>query len=53
MLLATLVYSYFPLMTQGPIYKVAKRNGELQLRHLALFTDKLIVSKIEKLSLKI
>ncbi len=39
-------------MTQGPIYKVAKRNGELQLRHLALFTDKLIVSKIEKLSLK-
>lgn len=41
-----------PLIKQGPIYKVAKRNGELQLRHLAIFTDKLIVSKIEKLSLK-
>lgn len=41
-----------PLIKQGPIYKVAKRSGELQLRHLAVFTDKLIVSKIEKLSLK-
>ena len=41
-----------PLIKQGPIYKVAKRSGELQLRHLAVFTDRLIVSKIEKLSLK-
>ncbi len=31
---------------------MAKRSGELQLRHLAVFTDKLIVSKVEKLTLK-
>lgn len=33
------------LIKQGPLYKVAKRDGELYLRHLALFTDILLVCK--------
>jgi len=35
------------LIKQGPLYKVAKRNGELILRHLALFTDILLVCKCD------
>ena len=35
------------LIKQGPLYKVAKRSGELILRHLALFTDILLVCKCD------
>ena len=37
------------LVKQGPVYKVAKRSGELLLRHLALFTDSLFVCKIDRM----
>ena len=41
------------LIKQGPLYKVAKRSGELLLRHLALFTDMLLVCKCDRIRRKL
>jgi hypothetical protein len=41
------------LIKEGPLHKVCKRNGELQLRHFALFTDMLLVSKCDKIKKKL
>lgn len=41
------------LIKQGPVYKVAKRNGEMLLRHLALFTDMLLVCKCDRIKRKL
>lgn len=41
------------LIKQGPLYKVAKRSGELLLRHLALFNDMLLVCKCDKIRRKL
>lgn len=41
------------LIKQGPLNKVAKRNGEHLFRHFALFTDMLLVCKFDKIRKKL
>ncbi|CAF0880540.1 unnamed protein product [Brachionus calyciflorus] len=51
--LLTLVDANRQLVKQGPIFKVAKRDGNLLLRHLALFTDILLVCNCDKFKRKL
>ncbi|RNA20859.1 PH domain-containing 4 isoform X1 [Brachionus plicatilis] len=51
--LMTIVDHNRELVKQGPIYKVAKRDGDMLLRHLALFTDILLVCHCDRIKRKL